>query len=75
MGISTGSVQKAVVSAKYALCCNDIKVTLPTGVDKIDEFVFDNDCTIYVPYGKVDYYKERIVASCWDCIVELPKGK
>ena len=56
-------------------CCNDIKVTLPTGVAKIDECVFDNDCTIYVPYGKVDYYKERIVASCWDCIVELPKGK
>ena len=56
-------------------CCNDIKVTLPTGVAKIDECVFDNYCTIYVPYGKVDYYKERIVASCWDCIVELPKGK
>ena len=56
-------------------CCNDIKVTLPTGVAKIDEFVFDKYCTIYVPYGKVDYYKERIVASCWDCIVELPKGK
>ena len=54
-------------------CCNDIKVTLPTGVAKIDECVFDNYCTIYVPYGKVDYYKERIVASCWDCIVELPK--
>ena len=56
-------------------CCNDVKVTLPTGVAKIDEFVFDNDNTVYVPYGKVDYYRERIDSAYWESIVELPKGK
>jgi hypothetical protein len=37
------------------------------------ECVFDKDDTIYVPYGKVDYYRQRIEQSCWGCIVELPK--
>jgi hypothetical protein len=46
---------------------------LPAGVSKIDECVFDKDDTIYVPYGKVDYYRQRIEQSCWGCIVELPK--
>ena len=54
--------------------CSRLKsVTLPAGVSKIDECVFSKDDTIYVPYGKVDYYRQRIEQSCWGCIVELPK--
>jgi hypothetical protein len=49
---------------------------LPTGVDEIDDGAFD-ECdaiaTIFVPAGKVDYYKERLDDYLCDIIVELEK--
>ena len=53
-------------------------VTLPAGVDKIEESVFD-ECsalaTIYVPAKKADYYKKRLPKQLHDKIVELAPEK
>ena len=53
-------------------------VTLPAGVDKIEESVFD-ECsaldTIYVPAKKADYYKKRLPEQLHDKIVELAPEK
>ena len=64
---------KRLKEGVFSDCYRLKSVTLPAGVSKIDECVFDKNDTIYVPYGKVDYYRQRIEQSCWGCIVELPK--
>lgn len=64
---------KRLKEGVFSDCYRLKSVTLPAGVAKIDECVFCKDDTIYVPYGKVDYYRQRIEQSCWGCIVELPK--
>ena len=64
---------KRLKEGVFSDCYRLKSVTLPAGVSKIDECVFSDDLTIYVPYGKVDYYRQRIEQSCWGCIVELPK--
>ena len=53
-------------------------VTLPAGINKIDEDAF-KDCpalkTINVPAKKGDYYRKRLPEKLHGLIVELPAKK